>query len=325
MNSYVGFANDDLIRYRASSGGVGSALVKYLFESHLISHALSFTFDARTLRYAPKLVTSFSAYQITGSIYQDIDLIKFACLQLTREVVGSGRVLMFALPCQTRAIRAIAKRNGIQVIVFGLTCSSQQDFSATTYLIGRLGIKQSDIEKLQYRGNGWPSGIQMGLKDGTFSFVPNNGSLWTLIFHSRFFIPKRCFNCTDTLNSSSDISLADPWLHQYVSAERVGMTLFIVNTELGGQIVGNAIASKAIAAMDIALPEVYRSQQGTIDRKKRYRKNIRWRKFLMWVIGNPIYRFGVLHLGGRAFSVHCKFVNRVESMMKDLQEERCVI
>lgn len=56
MKSYVGYSTDEYIRYHATSGGVGTALIKYMFEKGIINTSISFDFDASTLRYNPKII-----------------------------------------------------------------------------------------------------------------------------------------------------------------------------------------------------------------------------------------------------------------------------
>ena len=156
--SYIGHSTDPDIRYRATSGGIGSSIIKYLFDSGSIGTSISFTFDKDTLLYSPRIIYGYTDYNICGSIYQEMDLIGF--IRDNIEYVR-GTFACFCLPCQTRAIRSMLKRAGHECIIIGLTCSSSQDIEATKYLFKRERISMSDVRNLQYRGNGWPSGIQV--------------------------------------------------------------------------------------------------------------------------------------------------------------------
>ena len=78
--TYIGYANDLDIRYKASSGGVGTAIVKYLFDNKIITRALSFRYDRETMSYYPVFVNSFEQYVIVGSIYHEFDLLTFLML-----------------------------------------------------------------------------------------------------------------------------------------------------------------------------------------------------------------------------------------------------
>ena len=311
--SYIGWSNDSGIRYRATSGGVGSTLVKYCFEKRLISHALSFEFDQHTLRYYPVLAKSFADYRITASIYQEMDMWSFFRNNLTRDVVGGGQVLLFCLPCQTVSIRKIAAHNGVNVILVGLTCSSQQDFDATKYLLKNYNISPSDVTHVQYRGNGWPSGVQISLKTGKTIIVPNLDSIWTGIFHSRLFIPKRCFLCTDTLNDNADLTLADPWLPQYIKSETIGKTLVRANTDVGERLLSSCLHDGYLTLEKITHEDIVTSQKFTIDRKFRYRDNKRLVLRFAKLFSNVWYRKLILNT---------RLGYRVHEHIKNLMERR---
>lgn len=310
---YIAWSQDAVIRERASSGGVGSSLVKMLFDTCQITASLSFAFDEATLRYRPFFAHNFSEYLITGSIYHEMeDIFNFYRTSLTVENVGTGPVLVFALPCQVRAIRQIAKSNGIRVYVLGLVCSSQQSLEATNYLFKRLGIDRSDVSYVQYRGNGWPSGVQIKLKDGAAHFIPNCGSVWTEIFHSRLFISRRCFACEDTLNRFADIVLADPWLERFVKTERVGKTLVAVQTEVGEKLFQQASNNGYITTSSLSDSEFILAQRMTIDRKIGYKNNKRLTGLLVGLVNSRLYRFAVLNFE-KAFRFHM----RIKSLLED--------
>ena len=226
MKAYIAYSTDKELRWRATSGGAGSALLQYLFATKRVGTAVSFYYDVASLQYLPKLIYSFEEYQPVGSIYHEIDLPKFIKSHLD-EIKGG--FACFALPCQTRAIRHYVECAGHACFIIGLTCSSQQSFEATEYLLKRLHVRKADVAHIQYRGNGWPSGVQIRLKDGSEKFVPNGNSLWTQIFHSRLFVMPRCLRCQDTLNERADVTIADPWLREYMDSERIGKTLMFVN------------------------------------------------------------------------------------------------
>ena len=60
--------------------------------------------------------------------------------------------------------------------------------------------------------------------------------VWLLIHRSVLFRPKRCFFCKKDTSYASDISLADPWLDEYIAHDKIGNTMFLVNTNLGQRI-----------------------------------------------------------------------------------------
>lgn len=231
MQEYLGYSTNGEIRYKATSGGVGTSIIKYLFDNGLIDYSISFRFDNTTLSYKPELISSFSEYKICGSIYQEMDYIGYI-KSILPEIKTGSRVAFFCSPCQAKLLRALCQKRNIMVVLIGLTCSSQQSLDATLYLLKQMNIDKNEISCIQYRGEGWPSGIRIQLCNGTTKYIANNKSLWAEIFHSKLFIQKRCFGCNNTLNDYCDVSLADPWLKEVKQQEKDGQTLFLVEQKL---------------------------------------------------------------------------------------------
>ncbi len=312
INSYIGYSTDEEIRFKATSGGVGTALVRFLFDSKRINGALTFYYDQDLMIYVPKIVESFAEYRICGSIYQEVDIVK--CLReyiRTVDCVVKKNILLFCLPCQVKLIRNICEKSQLGVIIVGLTCSSQQKIGATYYLLSRLKIEKNHVSHIQYRGNGWPSGIQIQMKSGEKKFVKNNGSLWRDIFHSKLFVMKRCFGCDNTLNDYADISLADPWLKDYSQNERIGQTLFFSQTVLGQTLINACLESGSVIAKQVENILVEESQKKTILRKRRYKENPKLRGIIIKIVDNTYYR-KAMH-NSFFFSLHCKALNFIEN------------
>lgn len=287
MKTYIGYSSDNSIRFKSTSGGVGTSIIKYLFESSQIQTSISFIYNSSTLSYEPQFIYSYDNYKSTGSIYQEIELVEF--IRTNTDKI-KGTFACFCLPCQAKSIRNIIERSGHTCIILGLTCSSQQTKEATTYLLQRMKITEEDVTFLQYRGNGWPSGIQIHTVDGRRISIPNAPSIWSQIFHSRLFIRKKCFYCQNTLNTHSDIALADPWLPTYMKEEKLGQTIATSMTELGDKIIKSARDDQFIVIKDFSEQELYKSQKNTIERKKANLKNRKKTEFLIRIFHNGIYR-----------------------------------
>ena len=157
--------------------------------------------------------------------------------------------------------------------------------------------------------------MQLTQNDDTIISVPNLGSIWTKIFHSRLFIPTRCFKCQDTLNSKSDIILADPWLKDQVLTETIGKTLFASYTVIGENLLNKAISEGYIETQTISSSLLYKSQESTILRKEGYKRNHRYRNFLIKICKNKIYKLFVLN-SPFLFRVHMYLKDKIESKMR---------
>lgn len=307
MKSYIGYSNDNNLRVKGTSGGIGSTLIKYLFDKNIIKSSISFKYDSTTLQYQPYIIHSYEDYKIVGSIYHEINIISFIKKHMN-EIKGD--FACFCLPCQARAIRSILKRNNINSILIGLTCSSQQSIEATKYLLKREHINPDEVSLIQYRGNNWPSGIQITLKNGNKFFISNNNSIWTKIFHSRLFILPQCFKCSNTLNTFSDISLADPWLDNFIKEEKVGKTIIMLNNEKGEDLFYKCVKEQYILVSKLDENLVLKSQQGTIERKLKYLHNKKITRIKkIWL--SPLYR-KIVTANNLFFFLHIKLKSFIE-------------
>lgn len=309
--SYIGYSVDKNIRYDATSGGVGSSIVKYLFQNNEIQTCISFDYDNYSLQYKPKLIHCYDDYINTGSIYHEVDMLLFI-----KESINNirGRILMFVLPCQVKPIRHMLDKYNIKSIIIALTCSSQLNIGATNYLLKRLNVNKEQINKIRYRGFGWPSGIYLSLTDNTEVYIRNNNSLWSDIFHSRLFTMNRCFNCKETISNTADIALADPWLRDIINTEKIGLTLIHCNSKLGNKILIAARDHGEIAIDSIEKKIVFDAQRGTIIRKKMYVSHRHFQGVVKKILNNKLYR-GIVLGNKNLFKIHCIILRKIENQL----------
>lgn len=293
---------DKEIRFRATSGGLGSCLVRFLFEQGLIGSALSFSFDSSTLCYVPRIIYDIRDYEQVGSIYQDVNLIAFV-----RNNVKyiRGPFFCFALGCQVQAVKSLLSKAGVEHYVVELVCSSQQSLDATKYLLHRLHIPSQSVRKIQYRGNGWPGGVQIEQKNGDKSFVSNTGSVWMEIFHSKLFVMPRCFMCNPKRESGADLIIGDPWRIDSPETENVGRSLCYVKSERMRDILCAMRSAGLIAWEEVEEKLFSYSMQGPLRRKsaalrhqnlvRRYRRFIQSDSYKQRVCGHSwLFKFHCL-------------------------------
>lgn len=308
MKSYIGCSLNNEERYRATSGGVGSALLRYLFSENVVTTAISFKYNVDKLMFEPYLIYDIKDYEITSSIYHEIDLLSFLKEKIS-EIRGT--FACFCLPCQVRSIKGFLEKMGHECIIIGLICSSQLSIDATYFLLKRLKINRGDVKYIQYRGNGWPSGVQIYKSDGSKLIIPNNKSLWTDIFHSRLFIKKKCFLCQNTLNCYSDISLADPWLKEFTDTETIGNSLIVANSKRGEEILNLASKKDYIRIIHIDSSKVIESQSLTIKKKEKFKRKTFMNDLYIRICTSSLYRKLALS-NNLIFKAHVFIKNKLE-------------
>ncbi len=310
-NVYIGHSSDESIRYKASSGGIGSCIVRYLFENGLVNSILSFKYNYDLLKYEPQIIYDINDYQISGSIYHEINIYSYIKEHIT-EIKGS--FACFALPCQVRSIKTLLENNGIPHFIIQLTCSSQQTFEATEYLLKRLSIEKSAVNKIRYRGYGWPSGIAITLKNGKQISVDNQGTIWTKIFHSRLFCMSRCFYCNPNMISYADIIISDPWRIISSKDDNIGHTLCCVKSQYMNDILQQMCAENILILQNIECDMFNYSQEGVLLKKIAYMEHPKLISFLKYICLSTRYRKLVLKYNF-CFSLHLYLIRIIEKII----------
>ena len=232
---YIGYATNPTIRKKASSGGIGTEITRYLLSLPEYETSLTFIFDKNKCMYVPKIIHTAEEINICGSIYHDIDVPRY--LRDNIEQIRGGVVVTCA-PCHVTAVRQLLSRSKHPCFIISYCCSGQMLIEGTWKYYELLGVNKNNVIDMQYRGNGWPSGIQISLKDGSKIFRENYSEPWLTIHSSKLFMPRRCFYCKRDTGRNADVSLADPWLSEYLNKENIGSTLFIPFTQKGIDIIG---------------------------------------------------------------------------------------
>lgn len=251
---YIGYSCDELIRFRSSSGGIGTTIIKYLLSMQDYGTALTFYFNKDKCMYEPKLIYSYEEYNNCGSIYQDVNVVRFVSENIDKIKKG---IVITCMPCQVKAIRNIFKKRNVKCFIISFCCSGQTTVQGTWCYYRLLGIRKEDVINIQYRGNGWPSGIQIELRNGDKIKKDNYTYPWTLMHRSLLFRPQRCYYCNEDISYNADVSLADPWLKEYKDNDRIGNTLFVVNTEIGDKCISELINCKKISCTESFYEKYY--------------------------------------------------------------------
>jgi len=283
---YIGYSSDTDIRFKSSSGGVGTAIIKYLLSLPEYGTAMTFLFNKEKCAYEPKLIYSFDEYNCCGSIYQDFDNIGFVKRNMDKII---GGIIVTCMPCQVRAIRNILNRHHINSFIISLCCSCQTIVEGTWCYYKFLGIDKKQVVNVQYRGNGWPSGIQITLEDGTVVKRANWSYPWTVMYSSLLFRPKRCLGCRHKTVSEADVNLADPWLKEYEDDDVTGNSIVILNTEESAKVYYEMLANDLVVSKQVDEETYIKSQKGTIEEKKKVIEHKKFYKAIWKLSTSSLY------------------------------------
>jgi coenzyme F420-reducing hydrogenase beta subunit len=256
------WAIDNKLRYNSASGGVATVLLKYLLEKNYVDAVIvpsprfkrCLTYGVWTVVREPSALDTYS-----GSLYAPVyGLSKILNYSLTK----FKRIAITAVPCYARAIRRVLESRGRSgdVFIVGLYCYNAPITLATRYALKYFNINVEDVERVRYRGCGWPGYTIIETRRGTIR-VP-----YSVFFGSGFgqyFYSVGCYLCADQTNTSADLSLADPWTLPHEPIKRLGgATLVVVRSERGLDVFRGAVEAGYLFAIEV--DPVYAIQDTTL-------------------------------------------------------------
>jgi coenzyme F420 hydrogenase subunit beta len=267
QSCYTGFATDYDIRFKSSSGGMVTGLLVYALERGLIDGALVTRMrQDRPLEPEPFVArTREEILEATRSKYCPVA----ANLGLQYILQNEGKYAVVGLPCHLHGIRKSERINQKLkeriVLHLGIFCATTISFLGTELFINRLGLKKTDIVRMDYRGNGWPGSLIIELKGNIKKQIEPFGKCLDSTFQA--FAPWRCKLCIDHAAELADISLGDAWLPEIISQDKTGTSIIVTRNQPGEELLKNALNDKIIRVDRVKVDDVKRSQ-GHFVRKK---------------------------------------------------------
>jgi coenzyme F420 hydrogenase subunit beta len=241
----TGHAGDPAVRFHASSGGALSALGLYMLESGAVDFILHVA-ASRDQPTRSNSVLSFDAAQVmeaSGSRYGPA-----APLDDFKTVLDRGQPFAFiGKACDISAIRNYAafdpRVDRLLKYTLNFYCGGVSEFGKTMGYVRKIGMAETDIAHLRYRGDGCPGPMVIKSRDGqTWSFSYNE--MWE--DEARWQLQFRCKICADSLGDLADITVADVWPGGRPDTEGLGFNGFIARTVRGERLLKAAIDAGAV-------------------------------------------------------------------------------
>jgi coenzyme F420 hydrogenase subunit beta len=241
----IGYASDPDVRYRGSTGGVLTALGRYLLESgrakFILHVAASKTAPMRTERRL-----SFDAASVldaAGSRYGPAaPLIDFTSILDRAEPFA-----LIAKPCDVSAVRNLAKLDPrvdrYMQYALTLVCGGASELTKSQEILDQFGIDEKELSLFRYRGFGNPGPTRLETKDGR-AFELTYQQMWA--DESTWRIQSRCKICPDAMGEGADLVVSDVWPGGGPTGEDEGFNGIIVRTRRGLELHAAALAAGAV-------------------------------------------------------------------------------
>jgi glycosyltransferase involved in cell wall biosynthesis/coenzyme F420-reducing hydrogenase beta subunit len=264
LEFWEGYASDATIRFRASSGGLLTALSLYCLEEEGMAFVLHTGMDEKQ-PWMNKTVQSRTRNELlsrAGSRYAPAS----PCDGLD-EIEKSDQPCVFVgKPCDTAAVAQLRRQRPALDRSLGLVltffCAGTPSSLGTLDLLRSLSVAADEVHQIRYRGEGWPGSFKVctASTEGSMSYETS----WKQLTNYR---PLRCKLCPDGLGYLGDISCGDAW-HRYDSRTcDDGRSIAIVRTALGQRILRGAMAAGYVQLAPIESQEIRVAQPSLLDKR----------------------------------------------------------
>ena len=272
LNCYIGHSTDYDIRYNSASGGLVSQLLIFALKKGMIDGAIVTRMKKDNPLEPEPFIARTKEEILEASKSKYCPVPANVALKEILETKEGERFAVVGLPCHIQGIRKaemVNKKVKEKIVLhLGIFCSHTDSFRGTKLLLRKLCIKDKEVKKISYRGEGWPGKIQINLKNGDQRYISNQSILWNIIFNSFFSTPTRCLVCNDLTSELADISFGDPWLPRIMAKEQEGKSIIISRTKQGEKMLNTANSDGYIELSPIEPEKVIQSQRTFLHFKK---------------------------------------------------------
>jgi coenzyme F420 hydrogenase subunit beta len=280
----IGHASDPLVRFRGSSGGVLTALGRFLLGSGRVNFVLHVgASKSAPMRSERRL--SFDAAAVldgAGSRYGPVAVLMDFCEILER----AEPFALIAKPCDVTAVRNLgridARVDRYMRYALTLVCGGASDLRKSEEVLQRFRIDESELALFRYRGYGNPGLTRVETKDGR-GFELTYQQLWE--DESKWMIQPRCRICPDAIGLEADIAASDVWPGGSPVGEDAGFNGIIVRTARGLELYEAAVAA---GALTIDHPATYADFDRFQPHQVRKRRAVWARLKALAITGKPV-------------------------------------
>jgi coenzyme F420 hydrogenase subunit beta len=241
----IGYAGDDTVRHRGSTGGILTALGQFLLSSGRVNFILHVGASRERPLHTERRL-SFDAASVlegAGSRYGPVAMLVDFHALLDRGVPFA----MIGKPCDIAAVRNLAHLDARvdRYLRYALTfvCGGASDLSKSEEVVTQFGIAPERLSLFRYRGHGNPGPTRLESKDG-LAFELTYREMWAE--EATWRIQPRCKICPDAIGQSADLAASDVWPGGSPAGENLGFNGIIVRTARGLELFEAAVAMGAI-------------------------------------------------------------------------------
>jgi coenzyme F420 hydrogenase subunit beta len=270
ISAEVGYAVDDDVRFRGSSGGMLTAILIHLLENKIVDSVIQTKADPKDPVGNITVVSSNrdDILASIGSRYAPSSPLS----DLEKHLVTGRRFAFVGKPCDIATLRAMALKDpriDLQIpYMLSFFCAGIPSRNGAKDLLAEMGVTVEDVHAFAYRSSGWPGLARATKKDGT-QVTMDYASSWGGVLSRN--LQFRCKICPDGVGEFADISAADAWFGRggYPDfAERDGRSLAVARTALGRKLLDAMVENNEICLEPVRIGEIASMQPYQLQRKR---------------------------------------------------------
>jgi len=263
----IGHSTDEEVRRNGASGGIISAILIYLLETHRIDGAVTLRMShSKPWLSEPFIATTRADILEAAQSKYTISSVN----ELLPQIAAFDGVLAYVgISPQVQSIRKLQHAGDPSVknikYIFGPFYGNTLYFSSIRSFLRTYGERDyHNISKLYFRYGEWPGNMRIEMKSGRVIELKK--------FHANYLIPfhvlQNSLYCTDFTNEYTDISGGDAWAPVYEERGR-GFSMIVSRTPQGQAIIDEMIKEGNLVANAITEEEAIKMHSHGYDFKKR--------------------------------------------------------
>ena len=265
--AYYGYSTNDLIRKKASSGGVLTAIACFILRKKIVDCVIQIKVNDKNPLTTETVWSSDEndVIKCCGSRYTASLIDILSKIDLTKKYAVIGK------PCDIRVLREYISRNKeLSNIIYLLTffCAGTPSKQANLRLISKMDIDEKELKEFSYRGNGWPGKTTGITNDGKISTTEYEESWGKILGRD---IQNICRFCWEGVGEAADISCGDGWYlkdNKPDFEEKEGRNIILARTIKGNELLNEMFKSGEIKLEKLnSLEEIRYMQPGQYMRK----------------------------------------------------------
>ncbi|WP_167697804.1 Coenzyme F420 hydrogenase/dehydrogenase, beta subunit C-terminal domain [Streptococcus equinus] len=266
---YIGHVIEGNYRKNASSGGIGTWILKELFEKRIIDGVIHVREDKRENGKLFSYQISRNLNEIKSGAktkYYPVELSEV--LNIIKDT--PGRYAVIGIPSFIYSLRLLSKKDSVIgeriKYMIGLVCGHQKSSTFADFMGWQLGFKPGDITYINFRKKleGKKSsdyGIEVhGYINGAYKekispkselLGQNWGEGWFKVFASDY--------TDDVFNETADLVLGDAWLPEYTD-DSDGNNIIIVRNPVIEKLIKDALNERRLKLDVVDADKIFESQ-----------------------------------------------------------------